>query len=197
MRAPSIHRTRQAAVVLASALLLVACGSALGVTGSGGSGTYQGQVSGPAATPMPTSVPAAVSTAPPLEAQVPLLSLPSKSAPPVAPVTMRTFALFPFGNAGARGTVTVRLRSSGFVVSVAAQNLAPGTAHSIHLHAGSCRAAVTGTHLLILGTIVANGAGSGSLATHVGLPYTIGRYVIVYASLSPATIIGCADLGTI
>lgn len=182
-----IRGSRLAGVVMLASLALAACAAAPGVSSPGTSGGSQAQI----------VVPAPISAAPRIQAQPQVVGQPAESTPPAAPVTIQSFALFPFGNGGAHGTVTVRLQASGFAVSVAVQGLVPGTPHSIHLHAGSCGAAVAGTHLVILGTIAANGAGSGSIASHVALRYSPGRFVIVYANLSPATIIGCADLGTI
>ena len=85
----------------------------------------------------------------------------------------------------------------GFAIAVVVAGLAPGSAHSVHIHAGSCGAAIFGRHILILGTIVGGGMGSGAVSTRVGLTYTTDRYVIVYANLSPASIIGCSDLGAV
>lgn len=118
--------------------------------------------------------------------------------PPIQPMIHRgSFPLIPFGARGASGTVMVTADGMGFTLSVAAAGLVPGSAHSVHLHAGSCASAFIARHLLILGTMVGNGMGGGAIPSRVGLAYSLGRYVIVYANLSPATIIGCADLGPI
>lgn len=93
--------------------------------------------------------------------------------------------------------MSVALNGAGFDVSVFARGLAPMTAHAVHLHAGNCAFAYGGTHLLVLGELVGSGAGTGSLGAMVDFPYQSGRYVIVYAGLSPTTILGCATLGPI
>lgn len=119
--------------------------------------------------------------------------------PPAAPprVATGTFALIPFGGRGASGSVTVTVQAGAFSVSVFASGLAPMSTHAVHLHAGNCGFAYGGRHLLVVGSLVASGSGSGSLTSFVGFPYSTGRFVIVYAGLTQGTILGCADLGPI
>jgi hypothetical protein len=98
---------------------------------------------------------------------------------------------------GASGRVVVTVQSGAFSVSVFASGLAPMSAHTVHLHAGNCGFAYAGRHLLVLGRLVTSESGNGSLSAVVGFPYSTGRFVIVYAGLTPGTILGCADLGPI
>jgi hypothetical protein len=136
-------------------------------------------------------------------APVPLTSTPATPAlppPPVVPQpTVRdgAFPLIPFGMRGAVGSVVVSAQGGSFAVTVSARNLAPGSMHTVHLHFGSCAGAYLGRHIVVLGTMTANGAGSGTVSASLGFPYATGRYVIVYSSLAAVTIIGCADLGPI
>ena len=103
----------------------------------------------------------------------------------------RTFTLTPV--TGVTGTVTVVETSpSGFTVSVNATGMAPGSAHAVHLHFGSCPSA--GVHIVALNSIVANGAGAGASTTMVGFAYNPGRVVIVYAGPSPGPLAACAQL---
>jgi len=91
----------------------------------------------------------------------------------------------------------VTVQAGAFSVSVFASGLAPMSTHAVHLHAGNCGFAYGGRHLLVVGSLVASGSGSGSLTSFVGFPYSTGRFVIVYAGLTQGTILGCADLGPI
>jgi hypothetical protein len=151
---------------------------------------YQAPAGTPA--PLPQATPVPVQPSPP-----------AASAPPQPPVVGQpavragSFPLLPFGARGAVGSVMVSAQNRVFSVAVSARNLAPGSLHTVHLHAGSCAGAYLGRHILVLGTMAAGGAGAGSVSTSVAFPYASGRYVIVYSSLAAVTIIGCADLGPI
>jgi len=194
MRARIPIRTNLTVAGLALVVLaLAACGPAVGAR-------YSAAAAAPRSTPT-VAQPAPVADAPTPAAPVvvPTTAPVTRAAPPpIQPMIHRgSFPLIPFGARGASGAVTVTADGMGFTVSVAAAGLPPGSAHSVHLHAGSCASAFFGRHLLILGTMVGNGTGGGALSTRVGLSYSTGHYVIVYANLSPAMIIGCADLGPI
>lgn len=150
------------------------------------------------------SVPMPDYAAPAPSAPVPLATLAPAPTPPAPPpvvpqpsVRGGAFPLIPFGMRGAMGSVTVTARGGGFALTVNARNLAPGSLHTVHLHAGNCAGAYLGRHILVLGTMAAGGAGLGSVSTSLGFPYATERYVIVYSSLAAVTIIGCADLGPI
>ncbi len=188
------HTTKRLLAISGVALALAACnGSASGgsalkpaASPSGSASTGASPSATPSATTSPTPSPTPL--APPTQPVV---------APRSAPVAMRTFALVPFGMGSASGSVTVTLQGQGFSVFVSARGMRSGSWHAVHLHAGSCGSALSSTHLLILGTLVANASGAGSVGAHVGFPYSTDRFVIVYANLSPNTIIGCADLGSV
>ncbi|HYM49921.1 MAG TPA: hypothetical protein VET65_05035 [Candidatus Limnocylindrales bacterium] len=128
----------------------------------------------------------------------PPAALPALAAPPVVAqpaIREGTFPLVPVGMRGAMGSVTVTAQGGGFSLSVSARHLAPLSLHTVHLHLGSCASAYVGRHLLVIGSVAANGGGVGSVSANLGFPYTTGRYVIVYANANAVTIIGCADLG--
>jgi hypothetical protein len=172
-------------------IMLAACS---GSTNSVQSVRSSPVVSTATATPLPVATPSALPTA------TPPMASPS-AAPPAAPaapaVTSRSFPIFPLGNGGANGMVTVTRVGQSFGIAVRVSGLQPMTAHAVHLHAGNCGFAYGGQHLLVLGSIVAGAAGSGSLTTSVSVPISAARFVIVYAGLSAGRILGCADLGAI
>ncbi len=108
------------------------------------------------------------------------------------------FPIIPFMGHGARGTVHVTIRGGQTVTTVSVYGVAPYSVHAIHIHAGSCASAYTGIHLYILGILSTNAAGAGSVSGYGPAPYIPGsRYVIVYDSLAPAVIVGCANLGSL
>jgi hypothetical protein len=113
---------------------------------------------------------------------------------PTAPAAARTFPLVAVGDAGARGTVTVRIRSGRAVIEVFAAGLPPGSVHSVHLHFGYCPSA--GSHILVLGTLRAGGDGSGALTAAVSPAFAgAGHFVIVYVGPTAGPLGACANLG--
>ena len=92
-----------------------------------------------------------------------------------------------------RGQVTITPLAGVYRLQVQATGLAPGSVHSVHLHFGSCPS--TGVHVSVLGTVVGDAAGSGSLILTVQRPYSAdGRFVIVYVGPSAGPLAACAQL---
>jgi hypothetical protein len=109
-----------------------------------------------------------------------------------------SFPVLSAGGSGVRGSVRVSIRGSQVTTSVSLAGLAPFTDHAIHIHAGSCASPYTGFHLFVLGFVMANVSGQGATSGFGPSLYIPGaRYVIVYSSLAPITIIGCSNLGTL
>lgn len=78
-------------------------------------------------------------------------------------------------------------------LQVHATGLSPGSAHSVHLHFGNCPS--TGVHILVLGMVVADAAGSGSLTVILqGAFFGNGRFVIIYTGPSAGRLAACAQL---
>lgn len=92
-----------------------------------------------------------------------------------------------------RGQVTITPLVGSYRLLVQATGLIPGSVHSVHLHFGSCPS--TGVHISVLGTLVGDAAGSGSLTVIVPRPYSGGgRFVIVYVGPSAGPLAACAQL---
>jgi hypothetical protein len=112
-----------------------------------------------------------------------------------------SFPLLAVGGSGTGGSVGITaLAARSFSVSLVVHGLPSGvlTAHTVHVHAGSCAAPYAGRHLYVLGTLVGDRQGMGTLhATGPGAYVAPGRYLIVYASSSPDVIVGCADLAPV
>ena len=91
------------------------------------------------------------------------------------------------------GQVTITPMAGAYRLQVQAMGLAPGSVHSVHLHFGNCPS--TGVHITVLGTVVADAAGSGSLTVTLVRPYSgAGRFVIVYVGPSAGPLAACAQL---
>jgi hypothetical protein len=91
------------------------------------------------------------------------------------------------------GQVVVTPAADSFQLQVFATGLPPGSRHSVHLHFGNCPS--VGVHLTVLGTLVADNTGSGSMSTTIFRPYTgNGRFVIVYVGPSAGPLAACAQL---
>ncbi len=134
--------------------------------------------------PSPSPVPSPSTTAVP--------SPPAPPAPPPAPATLR-FPLVAVSEL-VTGQVVIIPGAGSYQLTVNARGLPPGSVHSVHLHFGSCPS--TGVHLAVLGTLVADGGGSGSMIVTVSRSYSgSGRFVIVYLGPSAGALAGCAQLG--
>ncbi|HEV1997136.1 MAG TPA: hypothetical protein VGR61_03270, partial [Candidatus Dormibacteraeota bacterium] len=100
------------------------------------------------------------------------------------------------GDSRARGTVTLTVDGDAgrAQISVVAAGLPPGSLHSVHLHFGSCPSA--GAHILVLGTLRADGAGSGSVSANVNAAFVgPGHFVIIYVGPTAGPLGACANLG--
>jgi hypothetical protein len=92
------------------------------------------------------------------------------------------------------GQVVIVPGGGSYQLSVSAGGLPPGSVHSVHLHFGSCPS--TGVHLAVLGSLVADAGGSGTMTVTISRPYSgSGRLVIVYVGPSAGALAGCAQLG--
>jgi hypothetical protein len=92
-----------------------------------------------------------------------------------------------------RGQVTITPLAGAYRLQVQATGLTPGSVHSVHLHFGNCPS--TGVHISVLGTVVGDAAGSGSLTVTLQRPYSgDGRFVIVYVGPSAGSLAACAQL---
>jgi hypothetical protein len=110
----------------------------------------------------------------------------------VPAATALTFGLVAVNSPVARGTVTVVPAMGSYRLSVVASGLSAG-AHSVHLHFGNCPG--PGVHILVLGTLFADGAGNGSVsAVGRGAFVGDGRFVIVYVGPSAGPLAACANL---
>jgi hypothetical protein len=140
---------------------------------------------------------AACGTVPQAIAAPAVITAPSTPEPP-APMAA-TFPLVAIGGSGVSGTVAVTAPDArSFSVSLSLRGLRTGmlTAHTVHLHAGGCAAPYAGLHLTVLGTLLGDRSGAGGLEVTDPNRYVApGRYLIVYATTSPAVILACADLG--
>src|SRR5258708_7426458 len=115
-------------------------------------------------------------------------------APPAprAPATLR-FPLVAVSEL-VTGQVVIIPGAGSYQLTVNARGLPPGSVHSVHLHFGSCPS--TGVHLAVLGTLVADGGGSGSMIVTVSRSYSgSGRFVIVYLGPSAGGPAGCSPPG--
>lgn len=109
-----------------------------------------------------------------------------------------SFPILPAGGSGVYGHVSVAVRAMETDLSVSVGGLPAMSSHAIHIHAGTCQNPYGGMHLYILGTLTANRFGNGVVNGFGPRPYApYSRYVIVYASLAPDSIIGCANLGPV
>jgi hypothetical protein len=91
------------------------------------------------------------------------------------------------------GSVTITPLAGAYRLQVQASGLTPGSVHSVHLHFGSCPS--TGVHISVLGTVVANAAGTGSLTVTLQRPYSgNGRFVIVYVGPAAGPLAACSQL---
>ena len=153
----------------------------------------------PPASPPPSSAqqrPAAAAssplnspTVPPPSPQPPVQIPPAPATAAPAPLV---FPLTPVAEV-VRGQVTVTPGVGAYTLQVQASGLVPGSVHSVHLHFGNCPS--TGVHISVLGTVVGDAAGSGSLTLTLQRPYFgNGRFVIVYAGRSAGTLAACAQL---
>lgn len=106
-----------------------------------------------------------------------------------------TFAIHPSTAGGSAGSVTVATAAEAVRLHVVLTGLAPGSAHAVHDHLGSCAGAGGSRHLRTLAVVTAGADGVGVAdATVPPFDAGAGRIVIVYASPSPDIVTGCADL---
>jgi hypothetical protein len=100
--------------------------------------------------------------------------------------------LFP---GGAAGTISVVLTNGVARYHVVVTGLAPGSAHTIHDHAGTCGGSLSSRHLSVL--VTASADARGVLVFDATVPasdFGAGRIVIVYQSARATVIAGCATL---
>jgi hypothetical protein len=91
------------------------------------------------------------------------------------------------------GQVVITPAANQYQIQVFATGLPPGSTHSVHLHFGNCPS--TGVHIIVLGTLVADSTGSGSISATLFRPYTgNGRFVIVYVGPSAGPLAACVQL---
>lgn len=112
--------------------------------------------------------------------------------PAKAALTPLRFPLMAVGEP-VSGQVVITPAANQYQVQVFATGLPPGTTHSVHLHFGNCPS--TGVHIIVLGTLVADSTGSGSISATLFHPYTgNGRFVIVYVGPSAGPLAACVQL---
>jgi hypothetical protein len=105
------------------------------------------------------------------------------------------FVIRPLFASGATGTITEASSSTGVHLHVTITGLLPGSAHTIHDHAGTCGSANRSIHLAVLTTAVTNSHGVIAFdATVPAFEFGAGRIVIVYDTAQPVLITGCAAL---
>ena len=183
-----MHRSRLARRLLTAGLMVGA------VAGCGQTSTAARVAAGVLST-LSSSPPVAAPPSPSPTPSPSVAAVPSPTAtppPPPAPATLH-FPLLAVSESIA-GQVVVTPGAGSYQLTVSATGLPPGSGHSVHLHFGSCPS--TGVHLTVLGTLVANAGGSGTMTVAVPRPYTgSGRFVIVYVGPSAGPIAGCAQLG--
>ena len=150
-----------------------------------------GALSSTLSAPSPAEIsPSPSPIATPTVAPVPAAPTPPLQAPPPAPLRFPLVAV----SEPIVGQIAITPGAGSYQLTVSASGLPPGSVHSVHLHFGSCPSA--GVHLAVLGTLVANAGGSGSLTVTVARPYSgSGRFVIVYVGPSAGALAGCAQLG--
>jgi hypothetical protein len=91
------------------------------------------------------------------------------------------------------GQVRITPMAGSYRLQVQATGLPPGSAHSVHLHFGNCPNA--GVHISVVGTLVADAAGSGFLTVIYQRPFSgNGRFVIIYIGPSAGPLAACAQL---
>jgi hypothetical protein len=135
----------------------------------------------PSPSPSPTMAPAAVAPA-----------VPAPMVPPRVAANPLRFPLMAVGEP-VSGEVVVTPAANSYQVQVLARGLPPGSTHSVHLHFGNCPS--TGVHIVVLGTLVADAGGSGSMSATLFRPYSgNGRFVIVYVGPSAGPLAACAQL---
>jgi hypothetical protein len=173
-------------VAAASLVLLAGCGQAAGAAAIGGGGAPAPRTTIP---PTPASSPTAVPAVAPATEPVPTPAPHPTMPPPAA----RTFAITPLLAGGAAGSVVAVSSASGVRYRLTVTGLVPGSAHTIHDHAGSCASANRSVHLAVLATATANSRGvivvEGSLPAFY---FDAARIVIVYDTARPVLITGCA-----
>ncbi len=106
-----------------------------------------------------------------------------------------TFAITPLFAGGAAGTITVLLMNGVARYHGVVTGLVPGSAHTIHDHAGTCSGSLGSRHLAVL--VNASADARGVLAFDAIVPaadFGAGRIVIVYQSARASLIAGCATL---
>lgn len=175
---------------------LVGAGLIVGaVTGCGQVSTAARLTAGALSSTFSPSPPAETSPSPSPAPSPSATAFQTPTAPPPsppAPATLR-FPLLAVSEPVA-GQVVITPGSGSYQLSVNVSGLPPGTVHSVHLHFGSCPS--TGVHLAVLGSLVADAGGVGSMTVTIARPYSgSGRFVIVYAGPSAGALAGCAQLG--
>ena len=163
---------------------LVGCGEAAVV--------YTHRAGAPAAV---TASPAASTLLPRAGAAAPAPTSPSTPSPMTKRVTPTAFAITPLFPGGAAGTITVVLMNGEARYHGVVTGLAPGSAHTIHDHAGTCGGSLSSRHLSVL--VTASADARGVLVFDATVPasdFGAGRIVIVYQSARATVIAGCATL---
>ncbi len=106
-----------------------------------------------------------------------------------------TFAITPLFPGGAAGMITVVVARGVAHYHGVVTGLVPGSAHTIHDHAGTCAGSLGSRHLAVLATASADARGALTFDASVpAFDYGSGRIVIVYQSARATVIAGCAAL---
>lgn len=185
----------QSLLVVLTALLLAACGSAA--------------PGAPLSTAPSAAPPPAVPNTGPPTAETPAAAATSASAAPTpaapspvpagpaaaAPQAMSTAPIRAQLAGGPGGGVTTVTSAAGSRLHVVVTGLSPGSTHAVHDHLGSCATASISRHLAVLAVAVADAG--GTIVFDVTVPVSEsgpGRIVIVYLGSRPNLIVGCADL---
>lgn len=182
-------RTIGLAVVAVMAVTLLGCGQAGLIASHGGITPAATTPSQRVATSPPASTPVAQATptAPP--------STPSPPRPMVERPPAMTFAIMPLFPAGASGTIAVVVTGGVAHYHGEVAGLVPGSAHTIHDHAGTCQGGLSSRHVAVLVTAAADPR--GVIVFDVTVPaadFGAGRIVLVYQSARASVIAGCATL---
>jgi hypothetical protein len=172
----------------------------LGLLALAACGTVPAAIAAPAVITAPSTPEPPAASPSPAVAATPAPTAAAVMATAVPPAAMAaTFPLVAIGGSGVSGRVVVTAADArSFSVSLSLRGLPTGrlTAHTVHLHAGGCAAPYAGLHLTVLGTLLGDRSGAGGLEVTDPNRYVApGRYLIVYATTSPAVILACADLG--
>lgn len=189
--------TRWMAVV--SLMAVAACGGTAAAGSRDGrnapvAAAGAGSVATPAASAAPTTAPS-TPPATPSPARTPVSTPVPAQRMAVQPQAADVFAIRPLVAGGATGTVTTVTSAAGVHYHVVVTGLAPGSAHTVHDHAGSCSSASTSVHLTVLATATADSRGVITFdATVPAFFFGPTRILIVYSSARPVLITGCATL---